>query len=89
MIEVTFSPSFKRAYKKFIKNDEERKKKYLESLKIFLANPFDVRLKLHKLTGKLSDQWSFTVEYDVRILLYFETENKVVFINIGTHDEVY
>ena len=33
--------------------------------------------------------WSFSVEYDLRISFYFAEENKVIFVEIGTHDEIY
>ncbi len=46
-------------------------------------------LKTHKLSGRLQELWSFSVEYDLRIVFYFAEENKVVLVDIGTHDEVY
>jgi mRNA-degrading endonuclease YafQ of YafQ-DinJ toxin-antitoxin module len=51
---------------------------------------FDHRLKTHKLQGKLKELWSYSVEYDLRILFYFTDEGRrVVFVDIGKHDEVY
>lgn len=57
-------------------------------MEIFVSDPFDRRLRTHKLSGKLKELWSFSVTYDNRIIFYFEGE-KAVFIDIGTHDEVY
>jgi proteic killer suppression protein len=89
MIEITFSPSFKRVFKKKIRGQPSLQAKFWQKVEIFKDNPFDWRLRTHKLSGRLQELWSFTVEYDVRVIFYFEGENQAVFIDIGTHDEVY
>ncbi|WP_330203303.1 type II toxin-antitoxin system mRNA interferase toxin, RelE/StbE family [Cyanobacterium sp. Dongsha4] len=89
MLEISFDESFKRAYKKQIKGNINLEQKFESKLKLFRDNPFDVRLKTHKLSGKLKDLWSFSIEYYQRVILYFVDENKAVFIDIGTHDQVY
>lgn len=66
------------------------KKKFWSTLRIFGENPFDSKLKTHKLTGKLSGLWAVTVDYDCRIVFKFYKEtNEVLLIDIGSHDEVY
>jgi len=89
MIQVNFDESFKRAYKKRIKGNQLLENKFKNKLEIFVNNPFDSRLKTHKLSGKLKDLWSFSIEYDQRVIFYFVDENKAVFIDIGSHDQVY
>ncbi len=89
MLEISFDESFKRAYKKRIKNNINLEQKFKNKLQIFRDSPFDSRLKTHKLSGKLKDLWSFSIEYDQRVIFYFADENKVVFIDIGTHNQVY
>ena len=89
MIQVGFSSSFNRAYKKLIRNNTDKQKKFSESLGIFMNDPFHPRLRTHKLTGQLKNLWSFSVEYDLRVVFYFVADNQVVFEDIGTHDEVY
>jgi len=42
-----------------------------------------------KLSGELDELWSFSVEYDCRIVFKFLEENRVILIDVGTHDEVY
>jgi addiction module RelE/StbE family toxin len=89
-MEVSFSNSFKKAYKKRIKTTEFETE-FWDRLELFVNDPFDSRLKTHKLSGKLKDLWSFSIEYDLRIVFYF-TEDKpkrAIFVDIGTHDEVY
>ncbi|MCP4396562.1 MAG: type II toxin-antitoxin system mRNA interferase toxin, RelE/StbE family [bacterium] len=89
MTEISFSSSFKRAFKKYVKNRSDSETTFWKVVEIFTVDPFDARLKTHKLSGKLKDLWSFRVEYDLRVIFYFSEENKAVFVDIGTHDEVY
>jgi mRNA-degrading endonuclease YafQ of YafQ-DinJ toxin-antitoxin module len=89
-MEVSFSDSFKKAFNKKIKSSEAERVFWI-CVEIFIADPFDSRLKTHKLSGKLKDLWSFSIEYDARVLFYFTKEKpkRAVFIDIGSHDEVY
>jgi addiction module RelE/StbE family toxin len=88
MIEIAFSSSFKRALKKVSKN-KTLEKKFWDKTELFIQDPFNQSLRTHKLSGKLSQLWSFTVDYDLRVIFYFENSTHVVFIDIGTHNEVY
>lgn len=88
MVEVAFSSSFNRAFKKKI-NNKVLQEKFWNKLEFFIKDPFNKTLRTHKLSGKLQNLWSFTVEYDHRVIFYFVNDKKVVFIDIGTHNEVY
>lgn len=89
MVEVAFSSSFKKAFKKKIKGNKEVESKFWKEVEIFIKNPFDKRLKTHELSGKLKDLWSLSIEYDLRVIFYFVDNDKAVFVDIGKHDEVY
>ena len=89
MIEISFSSSFKRAFKKKIKGNKFLENKFFERIEKFINDPYDKSLKTHKLSGKLKDLWSFSIDYDVRVIFFFLDEKRVVFVDIGTHDEVY
>jgi addiction module RelE/StbE family toxin len=89
-MEIAFSSSFKRAFKKKVKSQNEIEDLFWETAGLFLQDPFHPSLKTHKLSGKLKDLWSFSVEYDLRVIFYFEdNKSKAVFVDIGSHDEVY
>jgi len=88
-VEVSFSSSFKRVFKKRIKGNTDLEAKFWQKLERFTLDPFDPGLKTHKLSGKLKEFWSFTVGYDERVLFYFTDDEKAVFVDIGSHDEVY
>jgi addiction module RelE/StbE family toxin len=89
MIKISFNDSFKRAFKKRIQYDREMTDKFRLKLERFRDNPFDPSLKTHKLSGKLKDLWIFSVDRDCRIIFYFTDDQKVVFVDIGSHDQVY
>jgi len=52
---------------------------------IFRANPFDPRLKTHRLVGKLEGYWSFSLTYKHRVLFRFVDAHAVEFIDVGDH----
>jgi mRNA-degrading endonuclease YafQ of YafQ-DinJ toxin-antitoxin module len=89
MIKIAFSSSFKRAFRKSVQGRAGLEVRFWERVTIFQNNPFDARLRTHKLSGRLKDLWSFSVEYDTRIIFSFIDGQKVLFIDVGTHKEVY
>ena len=89
MVEISFSSSFRRAFKKRIKGNLDLEARFWQKVEQFTIDPFDQRLKTHKLSGKLKELWSFSVEYDERVLFYFTEDGNAVFVDIGSHDEVY
>lgn len=89
-MEISFSSSFKRAFRKRIKGTASEEI-FWKTVEIFIDNPFHQQLKTHKLSGKLKNLWSFSVEYDLRVIFYFTKDKpqKAVFVDTGNHDEVY
>lgn len=53
MIEVSFSSSFRRTFKKKTKIDRELDVRFWEKVELFINDPFEPSLKTHKLSGKL------------------------------------
>lgn len=80
---------FRRAFKKRIKGNADLEARFWQKVEQFVINPFAQSLKTHKLSRKLKNLWSFSVEYDERALFYFTDDGKAVFVDIGNHDEVY
>ena len=91
MIEIAFSSSFKKTFKKRIKGRLNLENKFWKRVEIFQNNPFDSRIKTHKLSGKLKELWSFSIDYDNRVIFYFvdDTKNKAVLPDIRKLDAVY
>ena len=89
-MEISFSSSFKKAFRKRVK-DTGSESVFWEVLEMFMTDPYNQKLKTHKLSGKLAGLLSFTVEYDLRVVFYFTKDKpqKAILVDIGTHDEVY
>ncbi len=89
MTEIAFSSSFKRAFKKRVEGRKPLEGKFWKRVEMFESDPHDARLRTHKLSGDLQEYWSFSIEYDVRVVFQFANGNRAVFTDIGSHDEVY
>ncbi len=80
-MDIVYSTHFAKTYKRLprsVKISAEKKEK------LFRENPFDKRLKTHKLHGKLTDLWSFSVDERHRIIFEFG-EDVIYFHLIGNH----
>jgi mRNA interferase YafQ len=90
-MSFVWNNSFKKAYKKAIKNPKD-KQKIIDTLQLLSHDPYDVRLKTHKLHGKLKDTYSCYLDYDLRIIFDFERKEDdivIYLIDIGNHDDIY
>jgi mRNA-degrading endonuclease YafQ of YafQ-DinJ toxin-antitoxin module len=88
-IEIGFSSSFRRTFKKRIIPDQGLERLFWKKIEIFCDNPYDLSLKTHKLSGDLEGLWSLSINYEIRVIFKFVNKNKVLLIDIGTHEEVY
>jgi mRNA-degrading endonuclease YafQ of YafQ-DinJ toxin-antitoxin module len=89
MIEIVLSSGFRKAFKRKIRGNKKLENRFRERVEMFQTDAFDPRLHTHKLSGQLQGLWSFSVEYDVRIIFTFVAAERALFVDIGTHDEVY
>lgn len=85
-MELFTSNNFDRRYKKLPKY---LKIKAEERERIFVANPFDPRLETHKLHGKDRDHWAYSIDRKYRIKFLFLENGDILYLIVGTHDEVY
>jgi len=82
---IFYTPTFK---KNFDRLPKKTKQIAYRKENVFRKNPLAQSLKTHKLTGKLKDYWSFSIDYRNRIVFRFIKKNKILFVDAGTH-EVY
>ncbi len=81
-MKIYYSSKFAKEYRKLpkkIKLVAEKREK------LFRQDPFSSQLKTHKLTGKLKDYWSFSIDYQYRIIFEFVGKDMIWFHSIGTH----
>ena len=94
MRRLAWHTSFRRAFKRCSRNRPDASDRILAALTNLLEDPFDPRLKIHKLRGKLEGLLACWVEYDCRIVFALAKDPEsgddlIVLVDIGTHDEVY
>lgn len=81
--KVLYTADFKKKFKAISKKE---KGKILKKLHLFWLNPLDTSLKTHKLSGRLKDHWSFSLNYKIRIMFRFVDKKTVELIDIGGHE---
>ena len=85
--KIVFDASFEKSFEKYKNKLSDKKTGQLKKkLLIFKKDPFDKKLKTHKLKGNLKNYWSFSVSYSDRILFRFIDDETVFFIDIGNHN---
>jgi mRNA interferase YafQ len=94
MRKLVWDGSFRRAFKRRIRNDRALQARTFEALALLAEEPFHPNLKTHKLKGTLEGLWACWVEYDCRVIFLFVPdpeggEDVIVLVDIGSHDEVY
>lgn len=61
----------------------------IEKILLFSNNMSDPSLRLHKLSGKLKGHLAFSIDYDLRIIFRYTNDGSILFVDIGSHDNVY
>lgn len=90
MAEILYTDSYLKRAGKFIKKHPDLISQYEKTLKILEINPFHPSLRLHKLQGKLSELYSVSINISYRMTIIFMIEDdKIIPIDLGSHDEVY
>lgn len=90
MYKIIFTESYVKRAQKFAKKHPELLEQYKKTLKLMELNPAHPSLRLHKLSGRLSDYYSVSINITYRITIDFIIkENEIIPINIGKHDEIY
>jgi addiction module RelE/StbE family toxin len=90
VVDILYTESYLKRAKRFIKKHPELVSQYEKTLELLEINPYHPSLRLHKLTGKLSELYSISINISYRIAIYFLIEkNTIIPIDIGSHDEIY
>ena len=89
MTTINFSIHFRSSLKKLARKQPETIAVIVEKILLFSNNSNHPSLRLHKLSGTLKDHWAFTVEYDLRIIFRYTPDGNILFVDIGSHAQVY
>lgn len=81
------SKRFVRSFKKLPADIQE---KAVLRMRLFRdSHGRDPRLKVHKLHGKQLGEWAYSIDYSYRITLIVLDVTTMLYLDIGTHDELY
>lgn len=94
MRELVLTPKFRRAFRKFVRNDSTLQVKIEQTLVKMQEDVFSPSLGTHKLSGNLHGLRACSCGYDCRIVFIIESDLQtqsevIILLDIGTHDEVY
>jgi addiction module RelE/StbE family toxin len=75
--------------RKYLKLNQKIQAKFKERKLLFSREPNCRILNIHKLSGKYEGMWSINITGDYRAIFDKVNEYTVIFINIGTHSELF
>jgi len=81
---------FERRARKFLRKHPDLRPALRDTLDRLSEDPFEPRLRLHALAGSLSGIQAVSLTHSFRLALILKvTEEEILLLDIGTHDEVY
>jgi proteic killer suppression protein len=87
---IVTTAQYERRAVKILKRNPQLFSQYAKTIELLEANPHHPSLRLHPLRGKLDGLHSVSISMSHRITLeLMVTDQEIILINIGTHDEVY
>lgn len=82
-------PVFKKNFKKRIAQNPKLLTKTKNRIEMFIRNPRHPLLRDHALAGSMLESRAFWITGDIRIVYQKVTSDHVLFLDIGTHNQVY
>ncbi len=87
-LEIT--STYEKRLLRFFKRHRDVVSKYRKTIRLLELDPFHPSLRLHRPSGRLKDLYSVSIDLRYRITMaFFIEDQRIVPVNIGTHDEVY
>lgn len=87
---ILFTEIYNRKARRFLRKHPDITEAYRKTLELLELDPFHPSLRLHKLSGKLSDLHSVSINLRYRISIVFLIEgNAILPVAIGSHKDVY
>lgn len=85
-MEIIFKKSFLKAAKSLPSKTQGL---IVSQIDIFKKNQNDARLHAKKLSGKLKNFYSLRVGRNYRVIYFFKSKKKAVFVDIGHRKDIY
>ena len=88
--KLIFPTPYQKRERSFLKKHSELRQRYFKTLLLLEQNPLHPSLRLHPMRGQLTGLHSVSISMRYRITLELELrEQEIVFVNVGSHGEVY
>jgi addiction module RelE/StbE family toxin len=87
-VKIEYTSGFNKNFKTRIQEDLYLLKRFRERLNLFTHSPDDPSLRDHALKENKQGLRAFSITPDIRVV-YFIREGAAIFIDIGTHKQVY
>lgn len=87
-MKIEYIGVFNKNFKIRIQPNNYLLKRFKERLRLFIQSPGDPILNEHALKGSKEVLRAFSITGDIRVV-YFIKEETAMFIDIGTHKQVY
>ena len=88
--QLVFTDSYTKTALRFLRRHPELKAQYAKTLALLEANPHHPSLRLHALKGRLNGLYSVSINLSYRITLELLIDGeRIIPVNVGSHDEVY
>lgn len=88
-MKIELHPSFEKFYNKRIARNPKLAAKTSERIALFVKDPYHPLLLNHVLEGKKAHLRAFSVAGDIRIVYFLIGKDHALFLDIGTHNQVY
>jgi len=88
-VKIELHPTFKKSYNKRISNKPKLVLKTAERIKLFQETLNDPILKDHQLKGSKSNLRAFSITGDIRVVYMEVSDEHIILLDIGTHNQVY
>lgn len=88
MKPIRRNKQFEKHFKKRIAGREKLDSQFTARLASFIAGERGRPLDDHPLTGAMAGKRAFSITGDIRVI-YVETEDEIIFLDVGTHAQVY
>jgi len=88
-MNAKFSPSVQKELEKIQQKDRKLANRIEKQIALFEENPKHPSLRTHKLFGTMDNMWSISITMSIRMVYVLLDQSVVIFVKIGTHDEVY
>lgn len=87
-MQILYHKNFLKNFKKRIAPNKKLSAKFKSQLERFILDSSASILRNHRLIGKKSDFWSFSVTGDIRVV-YKIVNSQILLYDIGSHNQVY